>query len=66
MNRTLDQIPLPPGEKPKAYEIKMLELGHFIAAIDGKVYRVYAIPSWQKFNDALELTFFSEMPSRPD
>lgn len=44
VKRTLGEIPLSPGNKPKAHEIMRLKKGHFYAVLGDKVELTYVLP----------------------
>lgn len=46
IQRTMDQIPLPKSQKPKAEDIASLKLGHFFVATKEFTKKVYVQPSW--------------------
>ena len=46
VEHTLDQIPLPTKQKPKAEEIMRLKIGHFILATPEGTKKVYVQPAW--------------------
>jgi len=45
VQRTIDAIPLPKGQKPTTLEIRQLSLGHFYAACGDQVKLVYVLPA---------------------
>ena len=45
VDRTLEAIPLPKGQKPTSLEIRRLKLGHFYAACGDQVKLVYVLPA---------------------
>lgn len=46
VKRTLEQVPLPPKEKPKVSEIMRLPLGHFFVCTPEWSKKVYVCPAW--------------------
>lgn len=55
IQRTLDQIPLPKKQKPKAEDIASLDLGHFYVATKEFTKKVYVQPAWLSDKIAKEI-----------
>lgn len=53
--RTVDQIPIPAGQRPKSDRVMSLPVGHFFACFGTEVHETYVQPSWASDEDARQV-----------
>lgn len=65
VQRTLKQVPVPRGEKPPPEAIMRLPVGHFYAAFEDVVKKIYVQPTWLDDKTARSVALGAPIPGPP-